>query len=138
MASHIHFELVSPERLLISQKAAMVTIPGGEGDYGIMAGHAPMITNVRAGVIEIYADNDNTVTERLFVAGGFAEVTAERCTLLAEVAMPVAQIDIAKAVQERSQILSNLASQTLSERALSEKELSILDAKISAVQSASS
>src|SRR5580704_11292926 len=93
MAESFVFELVAPERLLVSKPVAMVTLPGGEGDYGVLAGHAPMITTVRAGVISVYADNENTVTERIFVAGGFAEVNAERCTVLAEEAIPVADLD---------------------------------------------
>src|SRR5918999_5868728 len=87
----VAFELVSPERLLVSQPVDMVVVPGGEGDFGVLPGHAPLISTVRAGVIEIY--EGNAVSDRIFVAGGFAEVTQERCTVLAEQAMRVAEID---------------------------------------------
>src|SRR5580704_15617743 len=93
MPDQLHFELVSPEKLLVSKPVAMVTVPGGEGDYGVLAGHAPLITSVRPGVIDIYEANDNTVSERIFVAGGFAEVNGERCTVLAEEAVPVADLN---------------------------------------------
>ena len=93
MSESFIFELVSPEKLLLSKSAVMVTVPGSEGDYGVLARHAPLITAVRIGVIEVYETDDKTVSDRIFVAGGFAEVTGERCTVLAEEALPVAEID---------------------------------------------
>lgn len=126
-----NFELVSPEALLVSQPVALVTIPGGEGDYGVMAGHAPMITTVRPGVINIYADNDNTITNRLFVAGGFAEVTEDRCTLLAEEAVPVADIDRAAAetaILTAREALTKATSDT--ERAECEARLAVAEARV--------
>lgn len=91
--STFQFDLVSPERLQFSKPVTMVTVPGGEGDYGVLAGHAPLITTLRPGVIEIYQNDDKTITERIFVAGGFAEVTGDRCTVLAEEAVPVIELD---------------------------------------------
>lgn len=91
MAETIDFELVSPERLLFAKPVEMVVVPGTEGDLGILPRHAPLIATVRPGVIAIFAGG--TVAERIFVAGGFAEVTGDRCTVLAERAMPVADID---------------------------------------------
>lgn len=87
----VAFELVAPERLLLSEAVDMVVVPGGEGDFGVLPGHAPMISTVRAGVIDVH--NGGAVTERIFVSGGFAEVTTERCTVLAEEAVPVANLD---------------------------------------------
>ncbi len=60
---------------MLGKDAALVTVPGGEGDYGVLAGHAPMITTVRAGVIEVYEKRESGASDRIFVAGGFAEVT---------------------------------------------------------------
>lgn len=91
MAEKVEFELVSPARLMMSEQVDMVVVPGGEGDFGALPRHAPMITTVRPGVIEVY--EDNKVRDRIFVAGGFAEVNEVRCTVLAEEAMPVADID---------------------------------------------
>src|SRR5579872_2823305 len=91
MADKVKFELVSPERLLLSQDVAMVVVPGGEGNFGVLPGHSLLISTVRPGVIDVY--ENNAVTERIFVAGGFAEVTPERCTVLADEAVPLSSID---------------------------------------------
>jgi F-type H+-transporting ATPase subunit epsilon len=89
------FELVSPERLLLSEPVDMAVIPGSEGDFGVLAGHSLLISTLRPGVIEVW--QGETVTNRLFVVGGFAEVTDERCTVLADEAIPVDEIDAAQA-----------------------------------------
>ena len=91
MAETIDFELVSPERLLLAKPVEMVVVPGTEGDLGILPRHAPLIATVRPGIIAIFAGGK--VAERIFVAGGVAEVTGDRCTVLAERAMPLADID---------------------------------------------
>ena len=91
MADPISFELVSPEKLLLSEEVEMVVVPGAEGDFGVLTGHAPLISALRPGVINTYTGT--TIDKRIFVAGGFAEVTAERCTVLAEEAMPIDDID---------------------------------------------
>jgi F-type H+-transporting ATPase subunit epsilon len=95
MAEKTQFELVSPERLLVSEAVAMVVVPGTEGNFGVLPGHALLISTVRPGVIDVYEDDRTTITDRIFVSGGFAEVTPERCTVLADEAVPIAQIDAA-------------------------------------------
>jgi F-type H+-transporting ATPase subunit epsilon len=90
MAETTEFELVSPEKLLISEAAEMVVVPGAEGDFGALPRHSPMITGVRPGVIEIY--QDGKVANRIFVAGGFAEVNETRITVLAEEAIPLSDL----------------------------------------------
>jgi F-type H+-transporting ATPase subunit epsilon len=90
MAETTEFELVSPERLLISQPAEMVVVPGTEGDFGALPRHAPMITGVRPGVIDVY--ENGRVEQRIFVAGGFAEVNETRITVLAEEAIPFSEL----------------------------------------------
>ncbi len=95
MAEWVEFELVSPARLLVSEPVEMVVVPGVEGDFGVLPGHAPVIAQVRPGVIDIHGDGK--VIRRIFVAGGFAEVTPERCTVLAEEARPVEDIDVDEA-----------------------------------------
>jgi F-type H+-transporting ATPase subunit epsilon len=84
-------EIVSPERLLLSRPVDMVVIPASEGDMGVLEGHTPMIVMLRGGTIDLY--EDDRVTDRLFVDGGFAEVTPERCTVLANHAAPLAELD---------------------------------------------
>ena len=91
MADKVEFELVSPERLLVSQGVDMVVVPGEDGDFGVLPGHALFLSGVRPGVIEIY-DGDK-ISDRIFVAGGFAEVTGERCTVLAEEAVHLAEVE---------------------------------------------
>ncbi|MBM3485740.1 MAG: F0F1 ATP synthase subunit epsilon [Alphaproteobacteria bacterium] len=95
MANTVQFELVSPERLLVSKPAEMIVVPGAEGDFGVLPGHAPMISTVRPGIIGIY--RDGKIDERIFVAGGFAEVMPDRCTVLADEAISLAGIDRAAA-----------------------------------------
>ena len=90
-------ELVSPEKLLLSRQVEMVVIPAAEGEMGVLPGHAPMIVTLQGGVIRVVEGGRDA--ERLFVAGGFAEVTPERVTILADEATPVA--DLSKAEAER-------------------------------------
>ena len=85
MANTVEFELVIPENLVFSSNVELVVVPGAEGDFGVLPGHAPFISSLRTGVISIY-ENDS-VNERIFVTGGFAEVTSERCTVLADEAI---------------------------------------------------
>jgi F-type H+-transporting ATPase subunit epsilon len=87
----VNLEIVSPEKLLLSREVDMVVIPAAEGDMGVLEGHAPMIVTLRGGVVSLYTGDQ--VTDTLFVAGGFAEVTPERCTVLAGEAMPVNEIE---------------------------------------------
>ena len=94
MAS-FQLELVSPEKLLLSRQVEMATIPAAEGEMGILPGHAPMIVALRGGTIAVR--ENGAETERLYVAGGFAEITPERVTVLAVEATPVAQLSRAEA-----------------------------------------
>jgi F-type H+-transporting ATPase subunit epsilon len=77
----VNLEIVSPEKLLLSRPVDMVVIPGSEGDMGVLEGHSPAIVMLRGGVIALYEGEQ--VTDQMYVAGGFAEVTPERCTVLA-------------------------------------------------------
>ncbi len=108
MAETLLFELVSPERLVVSQPVEMVVVPGAEGDFGALPQHAPLISAVRPGVIDIY--EGGRVTNRIFVAGGVAEVTGDRCTVLAEEAMPVTELDTAKIAARAAEAEKALAA----------------------------
>ena len=92
MADKIAVELVSPERLLLSDRADMVTVPGAEGQMGVMAGHAPVISTLRPGTITIEGASQGEA--RFFIRGGFAEITTEKITVLAEEAIALAEMDI--------------------------------------------
>ena len=97
MAEKIKFEVVTPTQLLRSEEADMVVVPGADGDFGVLPNHAPVLSSVRPGTVDIH--EDGKVRDRLFVRGGFAEVTGEHCILLAEEAIPVSEIDAAEAEQ---------------------------------------
>jgi F-type H+-transporting ATPase subunit epsilon len=84
------FELVSPTRLVFSGEAEQVDVPGAEGDFGVLPGHAPFISALRSGVLTIRNGAD---VKRYFVRGGFAEVNPEGLTVLAETAVPVEDVD---------------------------------------------
>src|SRR5258708_24797494 len=91
----VNLEIVSPEKLLLSRDVDMVVIPAAEGDMGVLEGHAPMMVTLRGGIVSLY--EGDRVTDTLFVAGGFAEVTPERCTVLAGEAMPVNELERSEA-----------------------------------------
>jgi F-type H+-transporting ATPase subunit epsilon len=132
MADQIQFELVSPERLLVSEPVEMVVVPGTEGDFGVLPGHAPLVSTVRPGVIAVF--EGNKVVQRIFVAGGFAEVTGERCTVLAEQAMPVADIDRAAVDNEIREAREDLAeAKDEADRARVEARIAAGEAKLAAL-----
>jgi F-type H+-transporting ATPase subunit epsilon len=81
----LHFELVTPEKLLRAEEVHMVVVPGTEGDFGVMAGHAPYMATMRDGELAIYR-NSGGEPERIAVTGGFAEVGEKGLTVLAETA----------------------------------------------------
>ncbi|MBM3503612.1 MAG: F0F1 ATP synthase subunit epsilon [Alphaproteobacteria bacterium] len=125
MADKIAFELVSPDRLLISEAVDMVTIPGGEGDFGVLAGHQPIISTVRPGILEV--QNEGAAVRRIFVSGGFAEVTNERCAVMTEEAIPVEDInraDIEQRIKDTDEDLA--AAKSDHERATLEVRLATL------------
>ena len=110
MAEQVEFELVTPERLLISQPVDMVVVPGTEGNFGVLPGHAPLISTIRPGTIDIYQQDRTTIVQRIFVASGIAEVTPERCTVLADEAMPPESLDRTTLEAEVQTIDANLPS----------------------------
>ena len=91
MAETTLFELVSPERLIMSKDVSMVVVPGSEGLFGVLPRHTSMLSALAPGVVDIY--EEEVITERLFVVNGFAEVTADRCTVLAEDVIPIENLN---------------------------------------------
>ena len=129
----IEFELVSPENLLKSEPVEMVVIPGTEGDVGVLPGHSLLIAAVRPGVIDIHEGGQ--VRESIFVAGGFAEVSPERCTVLAEEAVPVADIDRAEAekrLEDAKQALTKAGEVGDGDTDAAERELKTAGAMLAA------
>ena len=87
--AELHFELVTPEKQVMAADVHMVVVPGSEGEFGVMAGHAPFMTTLRDGDLAVYRTAGGT-PERIQVSGGFAEVGANGLTVLAESATPAA------------------------------------------------
>jgi F-type H+-transporting ATPase subunit epsilon len=103
----LHFELVSPARLLFSGEVTSVTIPGTDGEMGIFAGHAPVLSTLRPGVVTITRESGQP--EKIFVRGGFAEVNPTGLTLLAETAIPLAELDAAALAQQIKDLEEDVA-----------------------------
>ncbi len=114
MADTTLFELVSPEKLVMSKEVSMVVVPGAEGLFGVLPRHASMLSTLAPGVINVY-DGDS-VTDSLFVVNGFAEVTEERCTVLAEEVIPVEDIDTEK-YEKQIEALKDEASRSTDDSA---------------------
>src|SRR6201982_1786631 len=108
MAERGQFELVTPERLLLSEMVEMVVVPGTDGNFGVLPGHAPLISSIRPGTIDVY--EGQTVTRRIFVVSGIAEVTPERCTVLADEALSPDELDRAAIEAELQTLQGNLPS----------------------------
>lgn len=133
MAGQVHFELVSPERLLFSANVGEVVIPGTEGDFAVLPGHSNLISTLRPGVIHIL-EGGAQVTDRIFVEGGFAEVNAEGCTVLAERAARVSEIDRAKAEQALADAREDVQdAKTDFDRAAATQAVEIAEARIIAL-----
>ena len=88
-----HFDLVSPEKLLFSGEVEQVDVPGSEGEFGVLAGHAPLVTTLRPGILVIHGERD---AQRVVVDAGFAEVGPAGLTVLADMAVPVDEFDVAQ------------------------------------------
>ena len=121
----IHFDLVSPEQMLLSEDVTMVTLPGTEGYFGVLAGHAPVISTLRPGVIEVKDGESGDM--RIFVRGGFAEVDPTKVVVLAEEAIPLADLDV-EALEARIRDTEEdlTAAKTDSERARVQETLDYL------------
>jgi len=113
------FELVSPEKLLISEEVSHVVVPGVEGEFGVLAHHAPLLSVLRPGVVQVFK-TEGAEPERLFVRGGFADVNPKGLTILADEAMPMAEFDLAKldkAIKDAEEDVADAESDELKRRA---------------------
>ncbi len=120
-------EIVSPDRLLLSQPVDMAVIPAAEGEMGVLPGHAPMIVLLQGGTITLH--EGGRPTSRLYVSGGFAEITPERCTVLADEAIPVSEVS-------RQVAESRLAAADAAYAAADKTDIAALDTVMERQQSA--
>lgn len=134
MSEKVEFELVSPERLLVSESVEMVVVPGAEGDFGVLAGHAATVSSIRPGVLAVF--ENGAVTSRVFLSGGFAEVTPERCTVLADDAADLEDLDRAEIEKSIGDLRDDVAAaRDEAEKEAAEKALAVAEAKIAALGS---
>ena len=120
-------EIVSPDRLLLSQPVDMAVIPAAEGEMGVLPGHSPMIVLLRGGTITLHEGGKPTA--KLYVSGGFAEITPERCTVLADEATPVAEVSRETANARLAKAEQDLA-------AVDKMNVPAIDAAMARIQSA--
>lgn len=107
MAQPFKFELVSPERLLVSEEIESAIIPGTDGEFTVLAQHTPLMTSIRPGVVTV---NSGSASQRYVIFGGFCDVTPDGCTVLAEAATRVDEIDrddVARRIQEAREDLAD-------------------------------
>jgi F-type H+-transporting ATPase subunit epsilon len=104
-----HFDLVSPEKLVFSGEVDQVDIPGSEGDFGVLAGHAPVVATIRPGIMTVFSGGKQ---EKIVVLGGLAEVSAKGLTVLADVAASIEELDkqaLARNIAEMEAAIAKLA-----------------------------
>lgn len=120
----VAFRLVMPEREVLATEADMVVVPGSEGDFGVLHGHAPLISTVRPGVLEVI--QGSKVEQRFIVVGGFAEVTPERCTVLADEATPFEEVTAEQLAERERQAQNDVTDAgNDAEKAAAEKALAV-------------
>ena len=131
-AQTIQFELVSPERRLVSEPVTMAVIPGEEGQFGVLSGHSALVASLKPGVVELTFDGQDA--RRIFIAGGFADVTPEQCTVLAEEAVNVADLDKAELDQQAANLNEDLdLAKEDADKARIESKIALVSAKLDAI-----
>ena len=134
MADTFLFEIVTPAEPMFSDQVALVVVPGAGGNFGVLPGHALMLSTLRPGVIEI-RDKALAVLEQIFVDGGFAEVTPERTTVLAEEAIDVREITREDAEERLKRAHDALmVADTFGVRIVAERDLKAAEAMIEAYE----
>ena len=133
----INFELVSPEEKLVSEPVKMAVIPGSEGEMGVGAGHASFVVALQAGVVQLYKEKGpgkDEDAQKIFIAGGFADVTGEQCTVLAEEAINVNDLDQAGLEQQLENLKEDLGlAEEQADKDRIEADIVMAKAKLSAV-----
>lgn len=130
-ADKVLFNVVTPTRLLAEASADMVVVPGGDGDFGVLPGHAPLMSTVRPGIVNVY--EGDKVVDRYFVAGGFAEVSENGVAVLAEEAERVEDINVEKAKARVEQARAALAA-AAADSAPAESAMKVAEAYLAAAE----
>lgn len=133
MENKIDFELVTPTEVLVSEGVEMVVIPGADGDIGVLPSHSLLLSNIRAGLVNIY--NEGEISKKLFVEGGFVEVTSQRCTLLATAATGINGITTEGARSRLKNAEESLETADVSQKKSAEIELETARALVFAAES---
>ena len=130
----IHFELVSPEAKLVSEPVYLAEVPGDEGMFGVASGHCSLLSSLKAGVVRLHKEKGSSDVREIFIAGGFADVTAENCTVLAEEAIDVKDLSKDSLEQYLTDLREDL---TITEEAEDKRrvkdKIALVEAKIRAV-----
>lgn len=133
MSEQIQFELVSPERKLISEPLYHAVIPGVEGEMGVGAQHASFVVALKAGVVKLYKNKGDKDPQRIFIAGGFADVTGDHCVVLAEQAVNVNEIDKAALEQDIKNLNEDLKlAEEKADKARIRQKIELAKAKLEA------
>ena len=133
MAEAFKFELVSPARLVLSEEASQVVVPGLDGDFTMLKGHSPFMTTVRPGVVEVTSASGKT--SKIFVRGGFADASPAGRTILAEQAIPVEELKadvIAKEIKDAEEDVAD--AKTAEAKRVAQEKLDQLKAVLGAAQ----
>ncbi|AOX20510.1 ATP synthase F1 subunit epsilon [Kozakia baliensis] len=131
----IQVEIISPEKVLFRREVEMAVMPGAEGDIAAMPDHAPMMLLLRGGVVSLY--EGDRIVEQFFVGGGFADMTPERCTILADEALPVAEIKVDDArsrLQELETQFANVTADDIAGQDKMSRRIQIARAEIEAAE----
>ena len=124
----LSLEVVAPEKMVMSKTVDMVTISGTEGDFGVLPGHAALVSSIRPGFIEIEADKE---TEKMFIGGGFIEVLEDKVSILATEVLSAEQIDISDCEEKISKCNSEIdVSETDADKELIQKNIDKFQAMI--------
>ncbi|MBI1178908.1 MAG: F0F1 ATP synthase subunit epsilon [Alphaproteobacteria bacterium] len=135
MADRLSFELVSPDRLLMSAEVEAVMVPGGEGNFTVMPGHMPVISTLRPDVVDVYESWGGAPSTRIFVRGGFVDVALDRVTVLAEEAIDLATLDRSDLAQRVKDAAEDIGlAKTETERAQAQQVHDSLNELLSAVE----
>lgn len=134
MTGTIAFELVSPESKLVSEPVAMAVMPGEEGEFGVGADHSALVASLKPGVVELYKDGGKEPFRRIFITGGFADVTGASCTVLAEEAVNVNDLSQETLDRELKDLAEDLSIATDGlEKSRIRKRIEMTKARLSAV-----
>jgi F-type H+-transporting ATPase subunit epsilon len=137
MTDTLQLELVSPEKLLLSEAVGMVVVPGVEGYFGVLPDHMPLLSTLRPGVVSVHDGVNDPAGKRFFVDGGFAEVNRDGCTLLVEEALPLEDLTADVIAARGSAAQEQLEEATTDEdRAAAEAALAVVDEMARAVAEA--